>query len=141
MSIHQLGRPFLLLFLLSAIPGFAQKQKMSEADYSDKIQTLIGGQREFSVTSGRVDILTSKYAIEVEWANKWKDAIGQSLWYGVQTNKKPVIILIMRREKDYKYVLQLNSTLMDANLDEKIKVMVYPQDFQNLIDAQRTRGN
>lgn len=126
---------FCLLFCLS-FSGFAQK-KMHEADYSDKIQSLIGGQREYTVTSGRVDILTETNAIEVEWANKWKDAIGQSLWYGVQTNRAPLIVLIMRREKDYKYFLQLNSTLMAAGLADKITVLRYPDDFQELLDKEK----
>jgi len=81
-----------------------------------------------------VDLLTNDYAFEIEWAHKWKNAIGQSLWYGIQSNKKPGIILILKDKKDYKYFIQLNSTLKHANLENSIKVFLYPNDFKHLMN-------
>jgi hypothetical protein len=43
----------------------------------------------------RIDCLSSEYAIEVDWAKKWAEAIGQSLYYSLMTNKKPAIALIV----------------------------------------------
>lgn len=37
----------------------------------------------------RCDILTDEYAIEVDFANKWAEAIGQALNYAIQFNKMP----------------------------------------------------
>jgi hypothetical protein len=71
-----------------------------------------------------------KYAFEIEWANNWKEAIGQCLWYALQTNKKPGIIIILRKDSDYKYFVQLNSALKYANLNEKIDVFLFPDDFK-----------
>lgn len=48
--------------------------------------------------NSRVDLLNSKYAIEADWGTKslkWAEAIGQSLWYSLNTNKKPAIILLV----------------------------------------------
>ena len=103
-----------------------------EYDYVELINQHFNGQREFSVTSGRVDILTDEYAIEVEFANKWKGAIGQSLWYALQTNKKPGIVLVKKDLNQNKYVIQLGSALDYAELRQRIKVWVYPDDFQNI---------
>ena len=64
-------------------------------------------------------------------------SIGQSIWYGLQTNKKPGIILLMRSKEDYKYFIQLNSALTYANLNDQITVYLYPNDFQELIQARQ----
>ena len=117
----------ILLFLL--IPTFLTAQKISEAQYTRMINEKLQGKMEYSVTSGRVDILTETHAIEVERANKWKQAIGQSLWYGLQTTKKPGIILIIEKDSDYKYFIQLNTALDYAGLTDKIEVWQFPQDF------------
>lgn len=116
---------------------FTQVSAQSENDYADFIQSLIGGQREYSVQSGRVDLLTDKYAFEIEWANKWKESIGQSLWYAVQTNKKPGIILLMKTKSDYKYFIQLNTALEYADLVDRVRVHIFPNDFEKLIEETK----
>ena len=111
----------------------AQIGNYSENEVSDYIQSLIGGEREVSVTSGRVDLVHAEHAYEVEWASKWKESIGQSLWYAQQLNKKPGIILLMKSKEDYKYFLQLSSSLSYAGLDDKIRIVVFPDDFKEFI--------
>lgn len=59
----------------------------------------------------RVDCLTETHAIEVEFANKWKNAIGQSLHYALMTGKKAGIALILRKETDQRYLDQLNRVI------------------------------
>jgi len=96
----------ILLCIVLSLPIMGQ-QKLSEHDYSVYIQSLIGGQREYSVPNGRVDLVTDKYAIEIEKASNWKESIGQSLWYALNTNKEPAIILIVESNEDYKHVIRL----------------------------------
>lgn len=112
---------------------YGQTQDWSENDYANYIQSLIGGDREVLVENGRVDLVTDSIAYEIEWANHWKESIGQSLWYAIQTNRTPGIILIMRSREDYKYFIQLNSTLKYAGLDQAVHVNVFPLDFEELI--------
>tara|TARA_B100000427_G_C15114937_1_gene423238 strand:- start:65 stop:274 length:210 start_codon:yes stop_codon:yes gene_type:complete len=47
--------------------------------------------------------LTDVYAVEAEFDNNWKEAVGQSLHYAESTNKRPAILLIRRQnsKKDY----------------------------------------
>ena len=60
----------------------------------------------------RIDCLTSSYAIEVDFANKWAESIGQSLYYGLMTNKKPGILLIMEKpKKDIRYLKRLKKVV------------------------------
>lgn len=58
----------------------AQKKFDSEKEYSIYIQSLIGGEREYHIENGRVDLVTKDFAFEIERANNWKEAIGQSDW-------------------------------------------------------------
>ncbi|PHK97347.1 hypothetical protein CGL56_16200 [Neolewinella marina] len=104
----------------------------SEADYVRALAQSLGGRTEVAVTSGRVDILTDDYAIEVDWAPKWKESVGQALWYGLQSNRRAGIILILRDAGDYKYFLQLNSALAHGGLEGKIRTWVYPNDFPEI---------
>jgi hypothetical protein len=55
----------------------------------------------------RVDCLTSTEAIEFDFANKWAECIGQSLYYGLMTNKTPACALIMEKESESKYLDRL----------------------------------
>lgn len=128
------------ILLLLSIPAKSQITNYSENEISDYIQSLIGGEREVSLTSGRADLVHLDHAYEVEWANKWKESIGQSLWYALQLNKKPGIILLMRSKKDYKYLIQLNSALQYAKLSNTIEVRIFPNDFQHLIDKTNKKG-
>ncbi len=64
----------------------------------------------------RVDCLTDTHAIEYDFGRKWAEAIGQSLGYSFETNKKAGIVLILQRESDLKYWYKLNSVINNFNL-------------------------
>jgi hypothetical protein len=50
-------------------------------------------------SGGYVDCLSADYAIEVEWARHWAEAVGQSLYYAGATNRKPGIILLCEQSE------------------------------------------
>ena len=53
----------------------------------------------------RVDLVNETYAIEVDWADKYAQGIGQALYYSIVTNLKPgLILLVKNKEKDRKYI-------------------------------------
>lgn len=55
--------------------------------------------------STRIDMVTSRYAIEVDWAPKWAEAIGQSLYYSLVSGLDPGIILLVKNmKKEARYV-------------------------------------
>lgn len=57
----------------------------------------------------KVDCILPEYAIEFDFANKWSEAIGQSLYYSYVTNKKAGIVLILEdKDRDIKYLSRLN---------------------------------
>ena len=77
--------------------------------------------------------------MEVEFASKWKNSIGQALWYGLQTNREPGIVLILRDRNDYRYLQMLQSALDFAGIGQQIKVWAYPDDFPGVTVATTQR--
>lgn len=62
----------------------------------------------------RVDCLTDTLAVEVDFAPKWHECIGQALYYGRKTNRTPACVLIMENpEKDLRYLYRLRYTVYD----------------------------
>ena len=43
----------------------------------------------------RVDIVTDEYSLEIDWAPKWAEAIGQAAWYSALTKRKAGVILLV----------------------------------------------
>lgn len=133
---HLIKRNF--LFLWAILYVFNLTAQKTEREYSQIINCAMGGISETGVINGRVDILTDDYAIEIDFANKWKESIGQALWYSLQTNRKPGIILILRTQKDWKYFQQLNSAIAHGGMTEQFKVWAYPNDFEGKIEGCKT---
>ena len=59
----------------------------------------------------RCDIVTETHAIEVDFADKWAEAIGQSLNYSFQLNKKAGILLILESPKDERHLIRVQSVI------------------------------
>lgn len=64
----------------------------------------------------RCDCLTTYNAIEFDFGVNWAEAIGQSLYYSIQTGRKAGIALILEKSSDYKYWLRLNTVIKKNNL-------------------------
>lgn len=108
------------LFLSStAYPKHLRKEKW----YQDRWCT---GIKEFVLPDrSRVDCLTKTRAIEIDFASKWAEAIGQCLYYAAQTNRLPGIGLIIESDKDYKYILKIDRIRSKYNLPIKLYLIRY----------------
>lgn len=65
----------------------------------------------------RVDCLTEVTAIEFDFADKWAEAVGQSIHYANMTGKRASIGLIMEKPTDVRYFKRLQSVISGACLD------------------------
>ena len=72
----------------------------------------------------RCDILTATHAIEVDFAKKWAEAIGQSLHYALHTGKKPAVALILLSLSENKYVERVRNISSKYSLG----LTIYPID-------------
>lgn len=44
----------------------------------------------------RADLMNDVYAIEVDWAHKWAEGIGQALYYAAVSDRKPAVLLLVK---------------------------------------------
>lgn len=64
----------------------------------------------------RVDCLTPTHAFEIDFAKKWAEAVGQSLYYAEKTGKRAGIVLILEKPGDGRHVQRLRSTIDSQQL-------------------------
>ena len=117
---------FLPLLLLCTF--LQAKHLHKEKDYQEHFCKLLGGVSEYRLKDQtRVDCLLDDYAIEVDFAQKWAESIGQSLYYASQTSRKAAVLLIMEDDvKDQKYLRRLE----DVSQRHKIDIWIINKDFE-----------
>ncbi len=86
-----------LAVLVSMVPA-------TERFHQELIHDKIGGVVEYRLEDGtRVDILTHRRAIEIDWGNNWAEGVGQSIYYSTQTARPPMVILLARSSNWKRY--------------------------------------
>ena len=96
-------------------------KKYHESHYQTLLCNELGGKMEYVLHDRtRVDCLTDEFAIEVDFANKWAEGIGQSLYYGYVTEKKPAVGLIVGKN-DARFLKRLEK--VSKELDIKIFII------------------
>ena len=112
-----------LLFLVLAVSASTPLQPegieppQSEKEYQKEFASKVDGKVEVRMGDGtRCDVVTKTHAIEVDFGHKWAEAIGQSLHYAFQSNKKAGIALILKTKKDYRYLIRLKSVIKHYEL-------------------------
>ena len=106
--------PLLLLLPLDATAGSVHPERW----YQDRWCAKHDGKSEYRLPdNSRVDCLTKTHAVEVDFAQKFYQAIGQALFYSSRTNKLPGIMLILEDSTDRRYLKRLRETIAIHNLD------------------------
>lgn len=111
--------PKTLLLLLLTTTLLQSKHLHKEKHYQEFFCKQLGGVTEYRLADKtRVDCLLDKHAIEVDFASKWAESIGQSLYYAKQTARKPAVLLIMEdQQKDAKYLRRLVDVSHSHHID------------------------
>jgi hypothetical protein len=105
----------LLICILTACSAPKQHVLYTERDFQEAFNKVYfhgKAKMEVPVKYGRVDLLTSDYAIEVDKLDRFHEAMGQALHYARETGRKPAIaIFIVDQKHDdedkLKYVTRL----------------------------------
>ncbi|WP_062260643.1 hypothetical protein [Endozoicomonas arenosclerae] len=96
--------PFILTTLFVSSVSCSIKASEPELWYQKVWCEGNGGKVESRLEDGRrVDCITDSHAIEMDFANKWPEAIGQSLDYAMLTKKQAGIVLILKKPSDQQY--------------------------------------
>ncbi|MCX5642734.1 MAG: hypothetical protein NTY10_05860, partial [Candidatus Omnitrophica bacterium] len=99
-----------LLFITST----AQAAQFTESDWQVAFNNKVThGELESEIATGRIDILTDTYAIEVDYARNYRLAIKQALQYAAETKKTPGVALIMNGKQDTVQAAQAGKKLAE----------------------------
>ena len=103
-----------LLIIFAHTSAYASHQYL-EKQYQQYWCKQQGGVTEYVLDDGtRVDCLLPNMAVEFDFAPKWAECIGQAIYYGKKTNRKPVCILIIEEPlKDEKYLNRLKYSVYE----------------------------
>lgn len=100
-----------VFLLLTPLVSFA-KRKQKESSYQQVWCKQVVGKKEQRLSNGtRIDCLTNSHAIEVDFADKWYEALGQALYYSTESNRKAGIALIIEYPHHEKYYKRLMKTI------------------------------
>jgi hypothetical protein len=111
----------MIALILFSISMFSQT-KQRESYYQDKFAKIVGGETEVVLSDGtRADIVTDKYAIEVDFGTKWAESIGQSLSYAIQLEKKAGVLLVISGEDEIRFL----DRLMAVAVEHGIQVWIW----------------
>ncbi len=111
----------LTVLVFACVIPVQAKTKHHEKYYQDMWCIQNDGIQEFKVKgeSVRIDCQTQEYSLEVDFAKKFYEAIGQSLYYSILTDKKPAVLLILEKKSDEIYLKRLNT------VSDKYGIKVY----------------
>ena len=105
------------LSLVLVVAGGLCLAKQPESHYQRKWCEAQHGRTEVRLPDRtRVDCILDTHAVEVDFARKWAEAIGQSLHYSRMTGKRAGILLIMLSPKDQKHLDRLLNVVQHFNL-------------------------
>ncbi len=124
-------RKVLLVFVFLNIFYCFASHLYKESYYQKKWCDSWHGIMEYKLSDDtRVDCLTKTYAVEFDFAPKWAESVGQSLYYAQETSKKPAIVLILEKDTDYKYYTRAQK--LAKKYDIQLWYMKMPNDkYQN----------
>jgi hypothetical protein len=82
-------------------------EKRTEKEWMPYLSAQFRAVDDYVLWDGsKPDLVGPEYAYEVDWAQKWKEAVGQARLYGIMTGRKSAIILLMKSPKDKIYGLR-----------------------------------
>jgi len=119
-------KKWIIFFVLCSTPmatlvlpfALAQPSPINENSWTEYIRTTrmpeaIGN--AVLIDGTRPDLMTTEYAIEVDWGPKWAEGVGQALYYAKVTSRTPAVLILTKegedRNNDIKYVLRAITAL------------------------------
>ena len=126
----------LMILLMFTLIMFSQT-KQRESYYQKEFAKVIDGEIEYVLEDRtRVDILTDDYTIEVDFAVKWAESIGQSLHYANMLNKKAGILLVVNGDSDNRYITRLIGIAFEHDIT--VWIWDYSDDTWGRVEIETT---
>lgn len=110
------------IFFALACEASASRQH-KESWYADALAENLAARTEVRMRDGtRCDVLGT-HAIEVEFAGKWCEAVGQSLNYAAHTGRPGAIALILEHPNDERFLARLQALIRFHRLPLKVIIL------------------
>ena len=95
--------------LLMPVQAAAIESLYPKKHYQEAWCEAFKGQVDVVMKDGGIaDCITEEYVAEIDFAPNWKKAVGQSVQYAIQMDKKPAVVLIIENpERELRYLEQL----------------------------------
>ena len=114
----------IVLLFSTIVIGLTADTRKLEKEHQEVWCAERGGEVEVVLPDRtRCDCLTATHAIEFEFAANWAEAVGQSLYYSLQTGRRAGVVLILADPRERKYLIRLNSTIMHFKLPIDVWVL------------------
>ena len=114
---------FIFVQSLQARSKHLHKERYYQKIFCDKLN----GVQEYRLNHReRIDCITPKLACEVDFAYKVYEATGQSLFYAIEADRHPCVVLIKERYKDSKYIRRARQIARKADIRLYV---IYPSGF------------
>ena len=116
--MYKMINKYWLLFLIAATPFLLGASKKHTERYYQKLWCeKAKGIMEYVLEDGtRVDCLTKNYAVEIEFAENWYEAVGQALHYARLSERKPAVVLIIKKKSDWRYYHRLRKVAREKGI-------------------------
>lgn len=103
---------YIFLMFLILCSSLSAERLNSESYYQKIAAEKYNAESEVVMPDGtRCDLVTEAHAIELDFTDKWGEAIGQSLNYSFQSNKRAGIHLILEKKTDEKHLIRVQSII------------------------------
>jgi len=110
-----------LLIVAITVPAASARHLHLEREYQRVWCDRQQGAMEVRLPGGlRIDCETATHAVEVDFAPKWAEAVGQSLAYAAVTGKRAGILLILEKPSDERHLAKLQSVITTYSLPVNI---------------------
>lgn len=108
---------FIGMLLITA--SLFSQERQRESYYQQKFAEAVKGETEVTLSDRtRVDIVTNTHVIEVDFAEKWAESIGQSLHYeGMTATKKAGVLLVIEGSKEERFLDRLVGVAAKHGID------------------------
>lgn len=107
------GVKLILALAFALLFSDALQAKKPERYYQERWCTTWSGKTEVRMSDGtRCDCVTSTHAVELDFAKKWYEAIGQSLNYARQMNRRAGVVIVHQGAKDANKLKSLEDTIL-----------------------------
>jgi len=107
----------LIVFILFSVSAFSQTRQR-ESYYQKAFAEIVNGQTEVVLSDRtRCDIVTETHAIEVDFASKWAESIGQSLHYEGMLGKQAGVLLVMDGKVEERFLDRLMGVAAKHGID------------------------